>query len=594
MRLNRLLGIGILLGSSTAFTAEPPPGTASEPLLSRPNKTLTAAAAAAAAASQAAGAAATAAAAAAAAASAAVDAVNAVMGNTRRVAPISAEADAAAMAATAADQAAETAAMDTGKNNNDEARRFTVPSERSLIGIAGAFEVQVFTRSHATYVTGLSSMEGVGAEPATMTDAIDLAQAVKASLGFNRDVLAAGAKLDQAVAQTGQAKAFLLPSLVLNLKSGQERSEPGVLTDPATGKVVPVSDHNRSDSSLTLKQPLYDGPSFGDWKRRQVIERSRMASQSASVGDAYLSTVNAYLSLSSSRILSDMAQDYQVQLDELFKYVDKRAAAGVSSNSDKERVRARSLNAQSARLEQESAHAAAGVEFVRLVNVVPGSLRLPEPEDVGLSVVPASLDTAITQALQSNPDIAAADAEVRAAQLDLDAASKRFLPRLDLEYSANESVHAGGAAGSQKDQRLMLSLNWALFSGYGDRRFNDEKAARYNELKYKLDDQRRKVLQTLTSQYAQLGVTRKRIASGYLELQSTASAARAVSNRMLSGNQSLLDVLDVFDRYYQVRVRLVNLHVLEISSLAQIARLLQGSPNREAGWDTAAPVASLN
>ena len=44
---------------------------------------------------------------------------------------------------------------------------------------------------------------------------------------------------------------------------------------------------------------------------------------------------------------------------------------------------------------------------------------------------------------------------------------------------------------------------------------------------------------------------------------------------MLAGNQSLLDVLDVFDRHYQARARLVNLHVQEIASVAQIGRLLQ-------------------
>jgi len=131
----------------------------------------------------------------------------------------------------------------------------------------------------------------------------------------------------------------------------------------------------------------------------------------------------------------------------------------------------------------------------------------------------------------------------------------------------------------------MLSMNWALFSGMGDMKLKDEKVAHYNELRYKLDDQRRKVLQTLTSQYALLKVTRQRIAAGYQELESTASAARSVSKRMLSGNQSLLDVLDVFDRYYQVRVRLVNLHVAEIGSLAQIGRMLQGSPQMAAAWD---------
>ena len=47
---------------------------------------------------------------------------------------------------------------------------------------------------------------------------------------------------------------------------------------------------------------------------------------------------------------------------------------------------------------------------------------------------------------------------------------------------------------------------------------------------------------------------------------------------MLSGNQSLLDLLDVYDRFYQVRSRLVSLHILEMNTMAQLVRLALGTP----------------
>ena len=124
----------------------------------------------------------------------------------------------------------------------------------------------------------------------------------------------------------------------------------------------------------------------------------------------------------------------------------------------------------------------------------------------------------------------------------------------------------------------MVVMNWSLFNGGGDLKYNEEKAARYEELKYRVDDQRRRVLQSLSAQYATLEATRLRIDEGYRELASITSAAQAMSKRMLSGNQSLLDMLDVYDRFYQARLRLVNLHTQEIAAVAQIARLLQGPP----------------
>lgn len=577
----------------------------------QPSTTLSAAANAANSAVNAANAAAAAAGAAAAAAAAAVEAINAILPPSQRIsapavsatpvpdvhAPAAAQArlpgsPAVALPESSVHQPAAARAVETltpevpaatavTPQESVLAARFAAPGEHSLVGLVGAFEVPVSADARGAFAVGVASMQGEGAgeDQVEAVSSMDLAQAVKASLGFSREVLVASARIDQARAQTGQAKAFLLPSLLLNVKTGREISTPGAEIDPTTGREVSRSNHSRTDRSLTLKQPLLDMPSLFDWKRRELVEKSRAEGMRTSEGDNYLATVNAYLALVSSRLQANMALDYEAQLQELFQYIEKRAGAGAASNSDKERVRARSLNARSSRIEQEAAHAAAGVEFVRLVNLAPGTLRLPDLEEVGISIVPPKLEQAMPLAIDSNPDIAVLEAELRAAEIDQSAAKSRYLPRVDLELSDNDSLHAGGQVGGQHDQRLMLVMNWSLFNGGGDLKFNDEKAARRTEVKYRLDDQRRRVLQSLSAQYATLEATRERIASGYRELESISTAAKAMSNRMVSGNQSLLDMLDVYDRFYQARTRLVALHVQEMGAVAQIARLVQGTPN---------------
>ncbi|HPV32166.1 MAG TPA: TolC family protein, partial [Methylotenera sp.] len=468
--------------------------------------------------------------------------------------------------------------------------KFGVPSDRSLVGLVGTYEIAVSSDMRGAYARGVAGIQEENVDQVSPIGQLNMAEAVKASLGFSRDVLVASARVGQAKAQTGQAKAFLLPSLLLQAKGGREISSPGVQVDGVTGKPESRNSHGRSDTSLTLKQPLLDLPGYYDYKRRQVVEQSRQEGQRSSEGETYLSTINAYLALASSRISADMTADYEAQIQELFRYVEKRAGAGAASNSDKERVRARSLSAHSSRIEQEAAHAAAGVDFVRQVNLAPSNIRLPDLEEVGLSIVPNSLDKAMELALEANPEIAQLKAEMLAAELDKTAAKSRYLPRVDLELSDTNSVHAGGSNDSQRDQRLMVVMNWSLFNGGGDLKYNEEKAARYEELKYRVDDQRRRVLQSLSAQYATLEATRLRIDEGYRELASITSAAQAMSKRMLSGNQSLLDMLDVYDRFYQARLRLVNLHTQEIAAVAQIARLLQGPPKTADAASATSPV----
>src|SRR6185369_13869557 len=167
------------------------------------------------------------------------------------------------------------------------------------------------------------------------------------------------------------------------------------------------------------------------------------------------------------------------------------------------------------------------------------------------------------------------------AEIDKSAAKGRFLPRVDAEYTDSYSLHAGGDTSSsgQRDKRIMMVLNWALFSGGSDYENRVERMARHKELQYRLDDQRRRVIQALSANYATLATTRERIVSGYKELKSISTAAEAMSKRMLSGNQSLLDLLDVYDRFYQVRSRLLSLHILEMSTVTQLVRLTIGTPH---------------
>ncbi|MBP6711935.1 MAG: hypothetical protein KA150_11875, partial [Propionivibrio sp.] len=96
-------------------------------------------------------------------------------------------------------------------------------------------------------------------------------------------------------------------------------STPSVALD-STGVPIASDTHHRSDTSIVLKQPLIDLPSLFDYGRRGVIEQSRDESRRAADGDAYLSSANAYLALVSTRLLADMARDFEGELNELLLY----------------------------------------------------------------------------------------------------------------------------------------------------------------------------------------------------------------------------------------------------------------------------------
>lgn len=441
-----------------------------------------------------------------------------------------------------------------------------------LFGVS-TIPVAVGNEVHNEYLSSeYAEQTRVGQVPATTVDTIDIRGSTDAALEFSRDVHVADERVNQAEAQSKQARALLLPNLSVRYGKGREISNPSSAIDVRTGGRLDESTHTRTDRSITLRQPIVDLSSIYDWKRRQAVISSREESRRGVQGDAWLSTVNAYLGLTTSRLSADLSLGYENQLNELFTYIDKRATAGASSSADRERVRARSLAARSARTQQEAAHAAASIEFLRLTNVAPQNIRLPEREDMGN--IPASASEAIKIAMSNSPDIASLRQELRASEIDQNVARSRYAPRLDLELSRLTTDNAGGRVGEQDDKRFMLVMNWNLINGGGDYYLTKEKISRIEESRYRLDDLQRRISQAMISQYAILESSREQLLAGYRELNAITSAANAMSEKMLAGNQSLLDLLDVYDRQYQARTRLVTLHAQEIDALSQINRLL--------------------
>lgn len=448
----------------------------------------------------------------------------------------------------------------------DPAPKEFIPGKTGLDALFGFSTLPVVSAASNTPWPDVKPVEMIG-----------FRDAAKNAMDFSREIKAAESRVEQADSQASQAFGNLLPNMVGRYADGTERSSPASNFYPGTSTPKLHDNHHRNDNSVTLKQPIVDLASFGDWQRRKRVVESKEASLLGTRGDEYVSLVQSYLGLVSAKLQAGLAREYEKQLNDFLEYIAQRATAGASSEADAQRVRARALTARASRMEQDAAQEAALVEFMRLTNVVPKALRLPRYEDLHVQF-PDTIDKAIELGMEQNPEVLALKSDLEAAEWDKLAAKGRYLPRVDIELTDQKTTNAGGSdIGVQHDTRAMLVLSWNILSGGSDYHYNKERESRKEEARWKLDDQRRKLVQGLTAQYAQLDSARGRLASGYKELAAITGAARAMSERMLAGNTSLLDLLDVLERVYQTRSRLVTLHVQEISSAAQVGRYL-GQP----------------
>jgi outer membrane protein TolC len=307
--------------------------------------------------------------------------------------------------------------------------------------------------------------------PLTLDEALSLAARQ------NHDLAIARADASIAGADTTASLQGLLPRLDLAATAGHQFFKPAALrADAVTGFITQQSDYEVYTVDLRLTQPLLD---LGAWRRRTQAKASARA---ASLGNeetrlsvAYDVTRRFYEQVKAERSLSVLRKS-AARSQELLDRSEALFAAG----------RAQKADVVAARVNLGNDLIAVQVAETRLVTARGDlALALGQPGDQGVAVVPpAALEGApgavepppvevlLATARDRRPALAAAAAQVEAADATLGAARAGYWPTLGALASYSRSG-AGftGTNGVYDDPSknyaayLGLTLNWNFFAG---------------------------------------------------------------------------------------------------------------------------------
>jgi outer membrane protein TolC len=424
---------------------------------------------------------------------------------------------------------------------------------------------------------------------ASIIERIDLKDAIRAAMTHSNDVKAAQSRLEGVQAQYGRAWSALLPNVTIRRTRGKETSAPASIVDNATGESKASDTHIRTDDVLTLNQPLVDLPNSIEVMRRRKLMQSQEITYRVAQEDLVLQVAQAYLGLMQARLIHQAAEDQAAELDELRKYVEKRAAAGAISVSEADRVRARMLSLRSSILDLQGGYFTALKEFSRLTGLAPRWLAIPDGR-LAYPAIPGSADAAVDYARQHSPEVQAVVVERQALQNEAQSVLGRMLPKVNFEFSNTHSTNAGGNPITQKDRRAFLVFSWNLFAGGGDYFDYQQTSAKRRESTFKLADFREKLEQSISSAYRLWRLNEERLSMAEQEHQTTSKVADSFREQLGKGARPLLDVLDALDRDYQAKVNYLKLQVMDITYRYQVVRQL-GLGMRLTGLD---PNAAIN
>ena len=300
------------------------------------------------------------------------------------------------------------------------------------------------------------------------TWALNLSQAYEAALAQDSLLKAAQATNQARQERLPQARAQLLPNLSLSASRNRnelETTQANILGQPVTT----LSNYNSSNTTLTLRQPLYRKYQFADYAQAQfqvddanaVLDRETQ-NLAVRVSGAYCEVLQAKESLN---LTLAQRTSTTAQLDA----AKKRFTAGSGTRTDVDEAQAAlDLNkAQELEARQNIAFTQRQLQ-VMLGNVVVDELQGLDPAKLPLEYPsPNNLDAWIERALESSPEVRSQKAQLEAARLDVEKASAGHYPTLDAiaQWSRSESENVTNVNSSYTNRSVGVQLTLPIYAG---------------------------------------------------------------------------------------------------------------------------------
>ena len=304
-----------------------------------------------------------------------------------------------------------------------------------------------------------------GAATADLPAQLTLSEALNIALSNSTVIRAATAQLDQASGQYQQARSTLLPHLDVSARQNfQTVNLIGIGIDlpggVAQGLIGPFGS---MDARATLSQDIFNLASVRAWQSY----RSRRDSSRLLVDDARevvaLNVVATYLDALRAKATRDTLAEQTKLADDLYRLTRDRVSQGVAAELDANRAMQK-VNA----LEQQSQQASQNyiAAKLRLANILQARITFDfEVSDTAAygSGAATNRDAAIQTALATRADYRAAEATVRAAELQVKSVRASRLPTLGMSFSDGQSGNT--PVNNVNTYKVQGSIEFPLYTG---------------------------------------------------------------------------------------------------------------------------------
>jgi outer membrane protein len=349
-------------------------------------------------------------------------------------------------------------------------------------------------------------------------------------------------------------RADLLPSL-----SGQ-----ATLTEFLKQAQAAFTSPERSlASQLNLTVPLYaGGANRAGVRAAETRVMAGRADLRGSESTLFSQVVAAYMDVIQNEALVGLAANNVSVLSTNLEATSDRFQIGDLTRTDVAQSESRLALARGDLRTAQANLIRARENFIALVGAAPGNLQPPPP----LPGLPENVDTAVTVALQDNPDMIGAQERARAAGFDIRIAGASRLPRLELftsggvtDYLGTLGTIPGGVAPQQRQTSAQAGVRATipLFQGGRPAAQERQAQARSSAALETVVATERDVISTTRTAFANWQAATAIIVSNQAAVAAAELSLEGVRAENTVGNRTILDILDAQQELFRAQVQLV-------------------------------------
>lgn len=365
----------------------------------------------------------------------------------------------------------------------------------------------------------------------------------------------------------------LLPSFDLAGGAGYERVESPTFATTPSGRFSEEADNY----SATLKQNVWDGGSRWSGRTSAKIQKDI-----ATIGlkntrqTVLIEGIAAYLGVLRQKELMDLSTQNAENIRRQLNLEDERVRRGSGIAVDVLQAKSR-LQISLERLSAVTGALQDAQSRYLQVFGKGAELEAMTPPARPAGALPATLDQAITIALDENPSVLSSYRQVDLAAERRDGVDSEYQPTVDLVLLHKREADFNGTPGTRKDYSAKVQATWNLFNGLGTTNRSAAAAFDYEARQSDYAQTRRKVEEQVRLAWQSLKTTEERV--GLLENAVNIAAEVFEARKTLreSGKETVINVLDAENETFTARINLTSaqydLQVATYQMLQALGRL---------------------